>query len=332
MYFMELIRKVKYSLLSFQRYSWEQGVAMQAFWELGEPDDIEIASKLAVGAAYRETKDGRLAAIGTTEAATDPCAVGEVLLAVAEQHEDARLKKAHARLLDWARDIAPRSQDGIVYHMVDSKQFWVDSFYMLPPFLASAGHYEEALHQLNGYWEALYYPKRQLMGHIWDDDAESFLRGDVWGTGNGWAMAGICRVIDLLPDNMKKEKAELIEKNRELIAGVAQYIHEDGMANDVLDNPASFKDAALPMLLAYSIYRGIYSNWLDDKYFDLAERCRNAALARVDKYGFVREVCGAPHFDKPGISPEAQAFFMLMHAAFKKICCKGCNDRKGLLL
>jgi hypothetical protein len=36
---------------------------------------------------------------------------------------------------------------------------------------------------------------------------------------------------------------------------------------------------------------------------------RSAAQARVDSDGFVRGVCGAPQFNKPGISAEGQAFF-----------------------
>ena len=40
-----------------------------------------------------------------------------------------------------------------------------------------------------------------------------------------------------------------------------------------------------------------------------------AALAEVDCYGLVRNVCGAPTFDKPGVAPEGQAFHILMEAA-----------------
>jgi hypothetical protein len=38
----------------------------------------------------------------------------------------------------------------------------------------------------------------------------------------------------------------------------------------------------------------------------------------VDTYGLVQGVCGAPTFDKPGVAPEGQAFFLMMEAAYQK--------------
>lgn len=314
---MDTLSKVKTALLCMQRHSWEQGVAMQAFWESG---DYQTACTLGGEAAYRNMPDGRLAAIGGMEAATDPCAVGEVLIWMIGQKTSKELNAACKGLLDWALSGAPRNNEGIVYHMVDSKQFWVDSIYMLPPFLAAAGRFQEALAQIDGYWKALYLPEKKLLAHRWDDDAGEFIRADAWGTGNGWAMAGLCRVIDLLkPGEFEAERERLIRMNRELISSVAGYIREDGLAHDVLDDPKSFEEAALPMLFAYSVYRGMHSGWLGDDYKTLAERCRKAATAKVDELGFIHDVAGAPHFDKPGISPEAQAFFIMMESARKKI-------------
>ena len=42
---------------------------------------------------------------------------------------------------------------------------------------------------------------------------------------------------------------------------------------------------------------------------------RFAARAKMDGYGFVQGACGAPDFERPGISTEAQAFCILMEAA-----------------
>ena len=45
-----MIRKAALVLLSMQRHSWEQGVAMQAFLEMG---DMETVTAMAIGAVYR---------------------------------------------------------------------------------------------------------------------------------------------------------------------------------------------------------------------------------------------------------------------------------------
>ena len=44
---------------------------------------------------------------------------------------------------------------------------------------------------------------------------------------------------------------------------------------------------------------------------------REAAHGKVDEYGIVQGVCGAPNFDRSGSAPEGQAFFLLMEAAYR---------------
>jgi hypothetical protein len=42
---------------------------------------------------------------------------------------------------------------------------------------------------------------------------------------------------------------------------------------------------------------------------------RVAARDKMDAYGYVQDVCGAPEFNHPGTSTEGQAFCILMEAA-----------------
>ena len=42
---------------------------------------------------------------------------------------------------------------------------------------------------------------------------------------------------------------------------------------------------------------------------------RGAARAKMDSFGYVQGVCGAPNFDRPGTATEGQAFCILMEAA-----------------
>jgi hypothetical protein len=42
---------------------------------------------------------------------------------------------------------------------------------------------------------------------------------------------------------------------------------------------------------------------------------RAAARAKVDQFGFVQGVCGAPDFDHAGVAAEGQAFFLMMEVA-----------------
>lgn len=68
-------------------------------------------------------------------------------------------------------------------------------------------------------------------------------------------------------------------------------------------------------MYAYALFTGMADGWLAPEYLPLAEKMRAAANEKVDSYGFVRQVRGAPDFCRPGISPEGQAFYLLMEAA-----------------
>lgn len=307
-----LLEKVKCAALTMQRYDWEQGVVAQAFLEAGDHD---TAILLAIEAAHRQDKYGRCAAIGDPFSATDPCAIGEALIYACEELEDPFLFQAKERLIKWATVDAPRNPNGIVYHVIGKPQFWVDSLYMLPPFLARAGLYVEATKQIDGYWNALYEPGKGLLSHQWDDGEKCFLRPALWGVGNGWAAAGIARVITMLPPEMNKVRHRLIVRTDGLIRRILTCQRPDGLFHDVLDDPTSFLEINCGQMVAYTIYRGVQEGWLENDLLPAADHIRSIAEAQVDRFGFVRNVCGAPWFDAPGVAAEGQAFFILMESA-----------------
>lgn len=313
---MDIVEKVKRATLSMSRYSWEQGVAAQALLELGE---TELALLMAKDAVTRQIPDGRLGMMGDTGAVTDPAANGIPVMKAYELTRDIVFLKAHERMLDWLLHTAPRSETGILYHVTDHRQFWVDSFYMAPPYLAAAGHPGEAIRQIEGFRDALWHPDAKLYSHIWDDDKEAYAREDFWGVGNGWAAVGMTRVLASLPDTMQDEKNSLEGYIRDVIDGCLPYLRADGLFHDVVDDPETFVETNLSQMLAYAVFRGVGSGWLDARYRQHAEAMRRAAHGKVDEYGLVQGVCGAPHFDHPGTAVEGQAFFLLMEAAYRDL-------------
>jgi rhamnogalacturonyl hydrolase YesR len=306
------VTTVKIALLAMQRHSWEQGIAMQAFLEQG---DSEIVTAMAKEAVYRQLKDGRAAVIGVFDAVTDPCSVGEALLYACKETGAPVLKKGYDALLEWALHKAPRSKGGAVYHIESQPQFWSDSIYMLPPFLAAAGAYDEALRNLYGYWDVLYDREANLMSHIWDDEKKIFIRKAHWGGGNGWTLAALARIYDLLPREYEEDKRRIAEMGKTLASSVIDYMRPDGLFHDVVDDPVTFTETNLSQMLAYTLYRGVHSQWLDASYLSTADKLYDAATKKVDSCGLVQDCCGAPSFDKPGVSPEGQAFYLLMESA-----------------
>lgn len=303
-------------LLSMQRFSWEQGVAAQAFLELG---DMHTATLLAREAVQRQGADGRLAIMHQGESITDPAANGEALLQAARLTGDAYLKIAAQKMLVYLLEDAPRAPDGTLYHTIAAPEIWVDSLYMAPPFLAVAGETGEALRQVRGIQKRLWQADHKLYAHTWDEAEGALKRADHWGVGNGWAAAGLVRVIQALPDEMATERESLAGHVQELLEGCLAHQRLDGLFHNLVDQPDTFVETNLAQMLAYTIYRSLAGGWLPAAYRERADRMRAAVHSQVDEAGYVRGVCGAPGFDHPGTAPEGQAFFMLMEAAWRDL-------------
>ncbi len=317
---MSELAKVKAAMLCIQRLSWEQGVAAQAIYELeGVNDDV---IRLCEAAIARSASDGRLAVMEKNESVNDPAAIGEVLIAVAKKTGSNEYKEAADKLYHFIKYHAPRTEDGILYHFDGDwakHQIWVDAYYMVPPFLCIYGDIEEAMKQIKGLKKYLYNQELGLLSHTWDDDKKELGRKDFWGVGNGWALAGLTRVVAALDERHQEDKEYLIYYLIDLLHGCLTFQRDDGLFFDVLDDPQSFIETNMSQMVAYTIYRGIKAGYLDKRYIIFADKARTAVHSKIDEYGFVRDVCGMPHFDHPGIAAEGQSFFLLMEAAYREL-------------
>lgn len=308
------IELAKAAALALERRDWEQGVLAQALYEAG---DMPAVVQLTVGAVVQKAADGRLAVV-IEGGPTDPAMGGEAYWAAAQQTGDAELKAGVDGLLDWILHRAPRAPDGTLYHVFKEPEVWSDGFHGAPPFLAALGHYDEALKQIDGFKQRLWDPQRKLLHHMWHDGKQRFTREAFWGVGNGWAAAGLARVIRSLPAARQADRERLAIFLRELIDGCLALQRSDGLFHDVLDKPETFVETNLAQMLAYAIYTSAGGGWLEKSYIAAADRMRAAARAKCDRWGFVRGVCGAPNFDHPGVATEGQAFHILMEAAAEK--------------
>lgn len=306
------IERVKIATLGMQRYDWEQGVVAQAFLEMGK---LDLAISLARGAILRQEK-GRFSVLKGNGPINDCASIGEVVLFAGQHTGDPIFKKGADEMLEVIKTTNHKTTDGIIYHTQEpSKGIWSDATYMLPPFLAATGNFKEALKQIEGYRKYLYNENDKLYSHMWDDEKKRLNRADYWGVGNGWSAAGMTRIIKMLPDSMLAEKKKLIGYTRDVIDGCLKYLRSDGMFHDVVNKTDTFPEVNLSQMLCYSIFRGVAAGYLEKSYLKPTEIMRKAANDRVDKLGYVHEVCGLPNFNHSYFAPEGQAFYLLMETA-----------------
>jgi rhamnogalacturonyl hydrolase YesR len=309
------IEKATAAAMAMQRRDWEQGILAQAMLEANDRERVILLTKAAI---VQRTPDGRLGVV-VSGSPTDPAMGGAAYAQVAAWTGDAQIRQAVDGLLEWIRDKAPRNAQGVLYHTFGAPQMWSDGLNGAPPFLAATGYYDEALLQIEGYRQRLWNPEKKLLAHIWDDGKQQFADGNFWGGGNGWAAAGLARVIRSLPGERAQDRERLAAFAREIVDGCLQHQRADGLFHDVVDQPATFVETNLAQMLAYAVYEGLSGGWLHAGYRAHADRMRAAARAKMDAFGFVQGVCAAPNFDRPGASTEGQAFCILMEAAGGKL-------------
>lgn len=296
------------ALLGLQRLAWEQGVTGHAALDLGRVDLVRV---IADDAVVRQDGDGRLGEVDGG-GLVNCGALVEVVDVAARGHGDAGSagREALRRQLEWFDAGCPRAADGTLFHLTGSQQMWTDSVYMLVPALLRLGRPEAALAQLDGHRRRLLTPAG-LWAARWDEPTGRLVLPVHWGTGNGWVAAGLARAWREPAAGPYRDA--FAAEVRALVESCLVHRRPDGLFHDVLDDPTSFVEGNVAQMLGYAVLTGVADGWLEEHWLDVGRSLR--AAVRVDHDGFVRPVAGSPHFDRPGRSAEAQAFWLLALAA-----------------
>jgi len=308
---MRRIKLATAAAMAMQRRDWEQGILAQALLEAGDRHTVILLTRAAM---MQKTPDGRLAVV-VSGSPTDPAMGGAAYAKAAGWSADPQMQLAVDGLLNWIRKAAPRNADGILYHVSRAPEMWSDGINCAPPFLAAMGFHDEAMAQIQGYRQRLWNPDKKLLAHIWDDQKQQFRDGNFWGGGNGWAAAGLACVWRSLPIERRIDKQQVAQFARAILDGCLAFQRPDGLFHNVVDQPSTFVETNLAQMLAFAIYEGVSAGWLPSAYHPHADAMRAAARLKMDADGLVQGACGAPSFDRPGTSTEAQAFCIMMEAA-----------------
>lgn len=305
------IEKVKNVMLAMQRFSWEQGVAAQAMWEIGEDS---LALLMADEAIHRQTEDGRLGVTHPSMDAVDPGANGLPVWWAYRTTGKKIYKEAAEKMAAYFLS-APRSRAGLIYHNTDAHRTMIDGVYHMAPFLTAMGHADLALEQIRLFRKVHLDPRTHLYSQIWDDDQNGFSKKEFWGCGVGWMLGALSLTASQLEEREKSAKEELSAYLREGVESFLPWVTEKGLTHDILDDSSTFEETAAVAMTAYAIYRGIQAGILSGRYKETADRFYTIIESFVDEDGYLRQGCDAPTFDRPGVSAEDQAFALMCWAA-----------------
>lgn len=150
-----------------------------------------------------------------------------------------------------------------------------------------------------------------------------------WSTGNGWAAAGMLRVIGTIINShfrsqFRSEVEHLKMWIEEIHMGMSTNLPSSGLFNNYADDPNTFVDAASTALFAATVYRAIdlYAPLNYTLYLDAADRARSTLYDpngnHFDANGWLQPVVDPNMFGYAGSqSPEGQAFILQLDNNWK---------------
>jgi len=298
------------------------------WWE-GAYDVLQIAETV-----IDQKANGTLPLTDGQGSAADPASIGQAVLLrnwTRVDLTDTRFSTAAGEQLGYLLHVAPRANSSAISHRDDQVQLWSDFVYMVPPFIAYFGALQNddgglallriAYDQIRLYRNALFDADVSLWRHVtlgsWQDSGH-------WATGNGWAAAGMMRVLAIIrrsnfSQQMESQQHDLIQWIDEILTGVWQYQQHNGTLLNYVDDPDSFADSSSTALLAattlqYSLFTSI------GKHDTAALQALSLVFQSIDEAGWLFNTVNPLSFGEPSQngahSPEGQSFVLLLAAAW----------------
>ncbi|KZW02485.1 glycoside hydrolase family 105 protein [Exidia glandulosa HHB12029] len=356
----DTVAKVKANLATAAKQSWELGTRAQALLELDNsplsvftpgsiPPPFSKANttalqdvlSIAQNAVSKLNKDNTPRPLDAG-AGGDPPSMGiAVLLANASGGANATdYAQAAQNQLAFVLDKLPRSSDGAISHRAEQVQLWADFIYMTPPFIAYYGAItnnktliDTAYTQCSLYRDHLRDKKNSVWMHM--ALGSGYNDAGLWATGNGWAAAGMLRVLATMAQSsfagdFKGEMSDLEHWVTEILDGMYSKLDKSSLLfPNYINQDGAFDDGSSTALIAAATYRLSLLRSVHHHLPD-AERVRKGLVARVDSDGWLAPVVDPESFAKQGThSPEGQAFILLMHSAWRDWVADGSQGANG---
>jgi unsaturated rhamnogalacturonyl hydrolase len=195
---------------------------------------------------------------------------------------------------------------------------WIDAIQMGMPVFAKLG----VLYKDNAYFEKMYdiymYTKTQFGKNglynpedgLWWRDADfvppyTEPNGEdcYWSRGNGWVLAALVRVLDIIPQDAP-HRDEYLRTFKEMATALLKVQRKDGFWNVSLHDPKNFggKETTGTALFVYGMAWGINNGILDkEKYLPAVIKAWNAMVTEsVHENGFLGYVQGTGKEPKDG--------------------------------
>ena len=224
----------------------------------------------------------------------DELCIGQFYLGMYDVYKQDDMLRAVQERVDW---ILTHPADTSMKHPNKQCWTWCDALFMAPPVYIH-------LSKVTGdakYLKSMHENFLRTYNHLYDRENNLFFRDDsyfdkqeangkkvFWGRGNGWVLAGIANILELLPTD--SELRPFYEKLLvELAARLSQLQDSKGFWHASLLDPASYPspETSSTALITYGLAYGVNHHLLDDSYLPVVNKAWDALLSTVNEEGKV---------------------------------------------
>ena len=303
---------------------WTKAVAINGLLATDESQFVEAAQQLVDRSIETQTSEGYFS-YGSTDpipsTILDPeewpdyelgqwqchgATIGQSVLEFYERTGDNDYLEAAHRQYDALCETVRTAEGGISYNS-HIKELWVDSLYMIPPFLARYGGLtdteaavEEAVDHITIQAKYLQDEHTGLFRHIWREQPNTFPEDTFWSRGNGWAAAGIVDTLAILPEE-HPDRDKLVGILLDLLEGIIELQDASGYWHNILDDPYSPLEASGTLMFSYVFEKARHLGFLKDgRYREAAKSGFDICTGIVDENGDVQRIAMPP--GGPGVS------------------------------
>ena len=112
-----------------------------------------------------------------------------------------------------------------------------------------------------------------------------------WGRGNGWMAAGMTELLRSLPKD-NKDRNRILQGYRTMMKSLKKYQTNDGMWNQLIDDPNCWAETSGSAMFAYALISGVRHGWLNQNEFGpVARKAWLGLIPYINEKGAVTEVC-----------------------------------------
>ncbi len=258
--------------------------AMSYISSVAWSNTLRLAARLGDAALVERVRNQMAPFLsGETPTATEPYRLTSLagLFAFVDFSQPGRSEEALNLAVAGAEFMFPESPDAILR----SPTGWTDDMFMASSLLSRIG-------ARTG--EARY---GATVARLLTSYAGSLQRSDglfvhsargphAWGRGNGFAILGLTEALTFLPEDWA-ERPQILDIYRRHAAALVRHQAPDGMWQQVVDEPGSYRELTVTSMTLVALARGVRLGWLDSSYRSVIDRAWQGVAAHVAEDGTV---------------------------------------------